>query len=348
MKRLTAAFILFSMLLVVTSCASKQGDTPNGGISERIAFASARDGNADIYIVDVDGGNLKKLSKTFLGASSPTWSPDGSKIVFITSVKGGSAEIRIMNADGSQQKPIFDNGGYFSDLVWSPNGKIIAINTPSEEFEDPKIAFINPNGDEIEVPKSVNLQGRSISWSPDSKKIVFSSKTDILQNEIFVFDFDDGSLTQITHTADKFLTNYSPVWSTDGGHIAFVRSDPSDIQTYDAEIIVIEPDGSNPMRLTNQADKAYPIAWSPDGAKIAFHFHHNIFVMNSDGSNRTQLTDSGWDGGSVWSPDSSKIAFLSRRDANWHIYVINVDGSNLIRLTDNEASDYAPAWQPVP
>jgi Tol biopolymer transport system component len=75
--------------------------------------------------------------------------------------------------------------------------------------------------------------------------------------------------------------------------------------------------------------------------------HWSIYVMDSDGSNRTRLTDGQSEAFSpVWSPDSSKIAFGSDRDGNLDIWVMDSDGSNPVNLTHNEAKDRWPAWSP--
>jgi Tol biopolymer transport system component/regulator of sirC expression with transglutaminase-like and TPR domain len=72
-----------------------------------------------------------------------------------------------------------------------------------------------------------------------------------------------------------------------------------------------------------------------------------IYVMNVDGTDFHQLTDSpGIDINPVWSPDGTQIAFMSERDGNREIYVMASDGSNLTRLTDNPAADNSPYWSP--
>ncbi|MFC1909201.1 DUF5050 domain-containing protein, partial [Chloroflexota bacterium] len=117
------------------------------------------------------------------------------------------------------------------------------------------------------------------------------------------------------------------------------------------EIYVVNDDGSNQTRLTdNLSDDSNP-AWSSDGNKIAFQSTRDgnweIYVMDADGSNQTRLTrQSGTDEYPVWSPDGSKIAFKSMRDGNWEIYITDINGSNQKRLTDNSEQDTNPVWSP--
>lgn len=122
-----------------------------------------------------------------------------------------------------------------------------------------------------------------------------------------------------------------------------------------AEVYVMNPDGSGQTRLTNQSGLDWMPAWSPDGTKIAFASgrngsdNHEIYVMNADGSDQTRLTNSpGIDLSPSWSPDGKKIAFSSSRDdfLTHEIYVMNVDGSDQTRLTFNTGSDSSPRWSP--
>ena len=72
-----------------------------------------------------------------------------------------------------------------------------------------------------------------------------------------------------------------------------------------------------------------------------------IYVMNADGTNQTRLTNnSAEDIWPSWSPDGTKIAFMSDRDGNGEIYVMNADGTNQTRLTNNSATEYCPSWSP--
>jgi Tol biopolymer transport system component len=126
------------------------------------------------------------------------------------------------------------------------------------------------------------------------------------------------------------------------------------------QIYVMDADGSNRTRLTNNSAKDENPSWSPDGTKIAFQSNRfsrsdqpvdlsnlpsSIYVMDADGSNQIRLTDrAGWDASPSWSPDGSKIAFESNRgdSNNSRIFVMNSDGSNHINLTDG----MEPSWSP--
>ena len=130
------------------------------------------------------------------------------------------------------------------------------------------------------------------------------------------------------------------------GKIAFVSSVKGD-----SAIFTANPDGSDPMRLTEAHNDSAP-AWSPDGTQIVFVRRNGsdkaaeIFVMNADGSNQTRLTQSRDDRYPTWSPDGMKIAFSRYESGNDYgnaVYVINADGSGQ-RIIAKGCSQ--PAWSP--
>jgi len=124
-----------------------------------------------------------------------------------------------------------------------------------------------------------------------------------------------------------------------GGVIAF-----SSNRDGNSEIYVMNADGSDPRRLTDNSADDWSPAWSPDGMQIAFTSardgNYEIYVMDADGSNQRRLSDSDdFDWGPDWSPDSTQIAFTSNRDGRDEIYVMNSDGTDLQRLTNDGAAD---------
>ena len=134
-----------------------------------------------------------------------------------------------------------------------------------------------------------------------------------------------------------------------------------------AEIYVMNPDGTQPINLTNDPADDFFAAWSPDGTKIAFESRRDgnteIYVMGADGSSPTNLTqhpDS--DYFPTWSPNGRKIAFMTNREAgelpplkaterlslfyNVEIFVMNADGSGQTNLSVHIAWDGYPSWSP--
>ena len=143
-----------------------------------------------------------------------------------------------------------------------------------------------------------------------------------------------------------------------GVHAAFAQSKTasriafSSTRDGNAEIYVMNADGSNPIRLTKVSSPDYAPAFSPDGSRIAFVSERDgnaeIYVMNADGSNPIRLTKaSGADADPAWSADGRRIAFASNRDgAASEIYVMNADGSGQTRVTKSTGRDANPTWSP--
>lgn len=111
-------------------------------------------------------------------------------------------------------------------------------------------------------------------------------------------------------------------------------------------IWIMNADGTNQTQLT-ELKNAYSPSWSPDGTKIAFECSGDIWTVNTDGTGLTQLTASSfWEGAPSYSPDGTKIAFHSNIKDSLDIFVMNSDGTNRVRLTDHPAVDGVPAWSP--
>ena len=158
--------------------------------------------------------------------------------------------------------------------------------------------------------------------------------------------------TRLTYNA---ATDSQPSWSPDGTKITFMSSRDDSVASCssfgsNSEIYVMNADGSNQTRLTNNgAVDQYP-AWSPDGSKIAFGSGRDgrlqIYVMNADGSGMTRLTMNNFNNNEPnWSPDGAKIAFGSDRGPA-QIFIMNSDGSDQTGLPNNSASSGGPVWTP--
>ena len=301
--------IVFGLTLLMV-CADAQA---------QIAFSSNRDGNYEIYVMNAEGANLQKLTNNPAADHSPSWSPDGKRIVFMSARDGhvdahGSPifEIYVMDADGGNPQNLTNNLSYETSPSWSPDGKRIAFDS--------------------------NRDGR-FNW------------------EIYVMDADGGNVQRLTNNPDPngHPDDRYPSWSPDGKRIVFsARREGHVVHNLDItyEIYVMDADGQNEQRLTENRNNDWYPSWSPDGQRIAFASdrkgdlgNFDIHVMDADGGNQQKLTNHrAWDSSPSWSPNGKRIVFRSKRDGNWEIYVMDADGGNLQNLTNNRHFDASPAW----
>ena len=186
-------------------------------------------------------------------------------------------------------------------------------------------------------------------WSPDGDHIAFTSKRDG-NDEVYVMDADGSNQTNVSRS--PAAADSRPAWSPDGKRLAFASNRDSAPDTFD--IYVMNADGSEQKRLTDDPAFDSDPAWSPDGKRLAFSSNRagnfEVFVMNEDGSRQTNLTNNfAFDGKPVWSPDGKQMAFTSNRDnepSNFDVYVMEADGTAPRKVSSDPATDDEPAWSP--
>ncbi|MEW6215572.1 MAG: hypothetical protein AB1478_10295 [Nitrospirota bacterium] len=207
---------------------------------------------SSIWIVNSDGTGFEKISDK--GDGSPSWSPDGSQIVFTRP----SGEIWIMNADGTNRR--FLTVG--SSPKWSINNKIVFLKR-----EKPKgrynIWVINRDGTGLIRLTNTPEDEIQPAWFPDGKKIAF---TRLSSKGIWVMNSDGTNQIQLT-TKDGQM----PSWSPDGKWIVFITWSDSYIWVVRSE----KP--ADVIHLTTKARSAWDPSWSPDGKRIIFVAVYELF-----------------------------------------------------------------------
>ncbi len=261
-----------------------------------------------------------------------------------------------INSDGSDQMMII-SGGMNQSPSWKPDGSKIAFGRRGPLESSFAIHTVNPDGSGLQKISSDPSNDSEPTWSPDGNRITFVNSVGVNKPEIGVMNADGSNRVILTNNTDF---EFNPVWSPDGTRIAFVSTrDFPGITGNIAlgfEIYVMNADGNNPVRLTNNTVSDSNPSWSPDSSKIVFDTmregNSEIYSMNSDGSNQVNLTNhSSSDFGPVWSPDGNVIAFLSFRDSVMNIpqeiFRMNSDGSNQTRVTTSSLAENESAWQPL-
>ncbi len=196
----------------------------------QIAFTNDRFGDSNVYVMDADGGNVRRLTDYPGANASPTWSPDGTRIAF-TSDRDGNYDIYVMDADGGNVRRLTDDPGGDYEATWSPDGTRIAFASNRDVGVNYDIYVMDADGGNVR--RLTNDPGRDMdpAWSPDGTRIAFASNRDG-DRDIYVMDADGGNVRRLTDEGGG-----SPTWSPDGTWIAFesYRDDTFDIYVMDAD-----------------------------------------------------------------------------------------------------------------
>ena len=259
-EALVAAFIDFLVTLTLLPLFRDTGASwsPDGN---KIAFASDRDGDAEIFVMNRDGTGVTQLTHdndhTDFG---PVWSPDGNKIAYERRrIRYAEMDIVVMNADGTGAHQITDYKTTAPSTMsrmptWSPDGRMIAFVREPWGVGDTEIFVMNHDGSGlVQLTNNDDNEWRP-NWSPSTNKIAFTGTGDG-DGEIFVMDADGDNIVQIT---DNEHDDAGPIWSPDGDKIAFTSD-----QDGDFEIFVMNADGSNVVSLGQQGSSSSWTSYSP-------------------------------------------------------------------------------------
>jgi TolB protein len=217
-----------------------------------LAYTSYRRGFADIFVSYLFEGRLENPAKGSdrINNYLPVFSPDGSKIAFMSS-RDGNPEIYVMNRDGSGVRRLTTHPNGDVTPTWSPTGNQIAFT--SDRSGQPQIYIINVDGTDLKRISDVGYADRP-TWSPPPfNEIAYTGRSSAAGYDIFVYDFSRGTSVRIT---DGIGSNESPAFSPTGRHLAFMSSRAGKYQ-----IFTIARDGKDVRQLTRTGENRFP-NWS--------------------------------------------------------------------------------------
>jgi len=216
-----------------------------------IAFASRRYGTSDLFVMDADGRNTRRLTSKGTNETQPTWSPDGRLIAF---AQESSGDIALVRADGTGSITVVSDPAADSEPAWSPDGHTLAYVHRAPGTESRELWLMNADGTRRRPLTHLSSFSSAPAWSADGRSIAFSSDTgNAGAFDIYVIRRDGAGLRRLTHSGGA----YEPAWSADGSTIAFAR---------DGAIVSIASRGGQVTALTDESNNDSSPAWRPVGA----------------------------------------------------------------------------------
>lgn len=338
--------------------------SPDGS---QIAFSSDRGGGQyNVWILDVDSGGLRQLTRAASTASNyqAAWTADGARIAYVEDRADDQAIMAVAaSGQGAPQQLYVHSAGTLYSPTWSPDGTRVAYT-----LHDPDTAADNPNegggfprlmvnGQAVTDDEDVFtfpahwLSNDRLLYAADGKIRERSLGARTTRNVPFTasVSFDRPAYPRKRHDFDsrrsrdvKGIAN--PVLSPDGSQVAFVALNQLGLMRL----------GRKPVKLTDDVYyKATPF-WSPDGRQIAYSSDHEgpmaIYIRDMETGQERKLT--GFFAGSqvrgAWSPDGKKIAFVSSIDGsgNASTYVADVDSGEIRQILTPLFEPGRPTWGP--
>ena len=310
-----------------------------GGDLPAIAYVVSDEDGAQAWVKRPGEDEASRISSLSAHAKTPRWSPDQSKIAWIS--VGNKTELLLYDVNGGGVTKLVSNVDADQPPVWAPESDRIAY--VSDADGEPDIYMVALEGGQktrLTFSPERELVG---DWSPDGEWLVF---TEYGKDGLLLRNPNGVNRIELTAGPDS-----EPVWSPKGDRIAFLRSADGPRDVY-----VLRPtksdnwaDDTDEVAVAEDDHDEFSVAWSHDGRRLAFVVQFDeqseIFSVLVDGSERRQLTQNAEnDLAPVWAAGEDRIAFVSYAYGNAEILYMNADGTGQMRLTVNDAADTHPDW----
>lgn len=340
--------------------------------ADKIVYVSNLGVTPEMFLVEGLDGNPTQLTRNMF-VSSPTISPDGAEVAFVSNPPGGHSGIFKLHVATDRVEKLTGNAGWdarFTDLDWSPDGQQILFITSmgAQTGDQTYLSVMNMNSHDIRHILQPDLPTRisNPSWAPDSRHIIFSQEDEgLFHDRLFISDDKGNKVVEVRQEELEFLTGASsvhvntiPAWSPSQHEIAYLtlveinRTAPNPLQIYSMNLA----DGSATALTSAQTMSSIPLAWNPNGQKFLFAAlpfdqeaeSSDIYVMDANGKNMANLTQSPeHEGTAHWSPDGSEVVYARlTEECNSAVFVMDENGRNPQQLTFEPGLNAAPFWSP--
>ena len=337
----------------MVALAAGSADAAFPGDNGKIAFVkdNFRQGSSGIFAVAPDGSGVERIGGAEEG-HSPSWSADGQKLVFAAysgeSERDFNEDIYVTNADGSGLRRVTNTRAYESSPAFFPDGETIAFTRYTERNGSDVFTMKLDGTGLTRLTDDPGFYEESVAVSPNGQKIAFTRYR--RTSDIIVMNADGTDPVNLTGTGR--VDEFGADWSPDGQRLAFTSYRFSGFEGLAARAAEEQEGGTfTPEALTPESLAARASGSKESVAE--FQEDAEISVINADGTRREDLTTGpALDILPAFSPAGDKIVFskitFSRRSESSDLILMGSDGSNKESLTETtRAFEYDPDWQPL-
>ncbi len=258
--------------------------TGEPGIFRTRLLMSCGNRTKEIYIMDFDGMNVRQLTQDRNFALSPSWAPDGKRLLFTSykpAVKGGALNpnLYLYDMSNQQRRLLSAARGLNTGGAFHPRDDKVAY-TFSQNGR-PEIYVLDLSSNTRRAITKTQFFSVEPAWSPDGTRLAYSSSA-TGRPHIYVASSEGTNAVRLTFAG---VYNSSPQWAPRGDRIVFSGQEN---KANNFNVFSIDPNGSNLQRLTDGRHSSENPVWSPDGRHIAFSSNqdgqYRIYVMSARGT----------------------------------------------------------------
>ena len=263
-----------------------------------IAFSSDRDGEKEIYLMDYDGFDQRRISGHRSISLSPAWSPTGDVLTYVSYFAGSGPAIYLADIATGKKSPVVTSGSLNTSPSFSPDGRRLAF----ARGLGANVEIFSCRRDGSELKRLTTSPGidTNPSWSPSGNELSFTSSRSG-SPQIYIMDVEGSNQRRVTFEGEY---NDGATWSPDGTRLSYATR----IQQNRFDIAILDLVSLGAQRITNGPGSNETPTFSPDGRRVAFAStraggnKYNIYVMEARfGAEPVQLTFEGSNLAPDWS-----------------------------------------------